>query len=130
MFGGGYSGAGQHRLYQALVRAVDGSVAPATDGRTVSAAPISESVVTAAMDFEMCSRSLAINWSPLVDAAVTASLPTPIASAPVDVIAISHEGLRVLLHREGVSFQRVKTWKTSCDRTRRLRTIVARANAA
>ncbi|WP_030458489.1 IS630 family transposase [Kitasatospora sp. NRRL B-11411] len=28
---------------------------------------------------------------------------------------ISHEGLRVLLHQEGVSFQRVKTWKTSRD---------------
>jgi transposase len=28
---------------------------------------------------------------------------------------ISHEGLRVLLREEGVSFQRVKTWKTSKD---------------
>lgn len=28
---------------------------------------------------------------------------------------ISHEGLRALLHQEGVSFQRVKTWKTSKD---------------
>ncbi|KRA45852.1 transposase [Streptomyces sp. Root63] len=28
---------------------------------------------------------------------------------------ISHEGLRVLLREEGVSFQRVKTWKTSHD---------------
>jgi transposase len=28
---------------------------------------------------------------------------------------ISHEGLRVLLREEGVSFQRVKTWKTSRD---------------
>jgi transposase len=28
---------------------------------------------------------------------------------------ISHEGLRVLLRQEGVSFQRVKTWKTSRD---------------
>jgi len=28
---------------------------------------------------------------------------------------ISHEGLRVLLCQEGVSFQRVKTWKTSRD---------------
>nr|WP_261560342.1 hypothetical protein [Frankia tisae] len=28
---------------------------------------------------------------------------------------ISHEGLRVLLREEGVSFQRVKTWKTSSD---------------
>ena len=28
---------------------------------------------------------------------------------------ISHEGLRVLLRAEGVSFQRVKTWKTSKD---------------
>ena len=28
---------------------------------------------------------------------------------------ISHEGLRVLLREEGVSFQRIKTWKTSKD---------------
>lgn len=28
---------------------------------------------------------------------------------------ISHEGLRILLCEEGVGFQRVKTWKTSCD---------------
>jgi transposase len=28
---------------------------------------------------------------------------------------ISHEGLRVLLHQESVSFQRLKTWKTSRD---------------
>jgi len=28
---------------------------------------------------------------------------------------ISHEGLRVLLHEEGVTFQRLKTWKTSTD---------------
>ena len=28
---------------------------------------------------------------------------------------ISHEGLRVLLHQEGVSFQRLKTWKQSRD---------------
>ena len=28
---------------------------------------------------------------------------------------ISHEGLRVLLREEGVSFQRIKTWKTSTD---------------
>jgi hypothetical protein len=28
---------------------------------------------------------------------------------------ISHEGLRVLLREEGVSFQRLKTWKTSHD---------------
>ena len=28
---------------------------------------------------------------------------------------ISHEGLRVLLRAEGVSFQRVKTWKASKD---------------
>jgi transposase len=28
---------------------------------------------------------------------------------------ISHEGLRVLLHEEGVSFQRLKTWKRSKD---------------
>lgn len=28
---------------------------------------------------------------------------------------ISHEGLRVLLREEGVSFQRIKTWKASSD---------------
>ena len=28
---------------------------------------------------------------------------------------ISHEGLRVLLREEGVSFQRLKTWKASAD---------------
>lgn len=28
---------------------------------------------------------------------------------------ISHEGLRILLREEGVSFQRLKTWKTSSD---------------
>jgi hypothetical protein len=28
---------------------------------------------------------------------------------------ISHEGLRVLLRREGVTFQRLKTWPTSKD---------------
>jgi hypothetical protein len=28
---------------------------------------------------------------------------------------ISHEGLRVLLREEGVTFQRLKTWKTSTD---------------
>ena len=28
---------------------------------------------------------------------------------------ISHEGLRLLLHQEGVSFQRLKTWKASAD---------------
>ena len=28
---------------------------------------------------------------------------------------ISHEGLRVLLREEGVTFQRVKTWKASRD---------------
>jgi transposase len=28
---------------------------------------------------------------------------------------ISHEGLRTLLHDEGVSFQKIKTWKTSTD---------------
>ncbi|RPK70271.1 hypothetical protein EES45_35775 [Streptomyces sp. ADI97-07] len=28
---------------------------------------------------------------------------------------ISHEGLRILLREEGISFQRVKTWKTSKD---------------
>lgn len=35
MFGWGYSGAGPHLLYQALVHSVDGSVAPATDGRFI-----------------------------------------------------------------------------------------------
>jgi hypothetical protein len=35
MFGWGYSGAGPHLLYQALVHAMDGSVAPATDGRFI-----------------------------------------------------------------------------------------------
>lgn len=29
--------------------------------------------------------------------------------------SISHEGLRILLREEGVSFQRLKTWKTSRD---------------
>ena len=28
---------------------------------------------------------------------------------------ISHEGLRVLLREEGVTFQRLKTWKASTD---------------
>ena len=28
---------------------------------------------------------------------------------------ISHEGLRALLREEGVTFQRLKTWKTSTD---------------
>ena len=28
---------------------------------------------------------------------------------------ISHEGLRVLLRQEGVTFQRLKTWKASKD---------------
>ena len=28
---------------------------------------------------------------------------------------ISHEGLRTLLREEGVSFQRIKTWKASKD---------------
>ena len=28
---------------------------------------------------------------------------------------ISHEGLRVLLHEEDVSFQVIKTWKQSTD---------------
>ncbi|GGV63082.1 hypothetical protein GCM10010277_68930 [Streptomyces longisporoflavus] len=31
------------------------------------------------------------------------------------VDGISHEGLRILLRAEGVSFQRLKTWKTSRD---------------
>lgn len=35
VFGWGYSGAGPHLLYQALVHAVDGSAAPATDGRFI-----------------------------------------------------------------------------------------------
>jgi hypothetical protein len=29
---------------------------------------------------------------------------------------ISHEGLRIVLGEEGVSFQRLKTWKASGDR--------------
>lgn len=33
-------------------------------------------------------------------------------TGPVD---ISHEGLRALLREEGVTFQRLKTWKTSND---------------
>lgn len=37
----------------------------------------------------------------------------PVAEGLVD--DISHEGLRILLREEGVSFQRVKTWKTSRD---------------
>ncbi|MDP9864877.1 MULTISPECIES: hypothetical protein [Streptosporangium] len=37
----------------------------------------------------------------------------PAAEGVVD--DINHEGLRILLHEEGVSFQRVKTWKTSRD---------------
>lgn len=36
-----------------------------------------------------------------------------VAEGVVDYI--SHEGLRILLREEGVSFQRVKTWKTSRD---------------
>ena len=35
MFGWGYRGAGPHPLYQALVHAMDGSVAPATYGRFI-----------------------------------------------------------------------------------------------
>jgi len=35
VFGWGYSGAGPHLLYQALVHTMDGSVAPATDGRFI-----------------------------------------------------------------------------------------------
>jgi len=34
---------------------------------------------------------------------------------------ISHEGLRLLLGEEGVSFQAVKTWKTSTDRATKVR---------
>jgi hypothetical protein len=37
VFGWGYSGAGPHLLYQALVHAVDSSAAPATDGRFIDA---------------------------------------------------------------------------------------------
>jgi hypothetical protein len=61
---------------------------------------------------------------------------------------ISHEGLRALLREEGVSFQRLKTFKASTDpdfeakqarvlkvyaiaaHDRRLRTITDKANAA
>lgn len=35
MFGWGYSGAGPHLLYHALVHVMDGSVASATDGRFI-----------------------------------------------------------------------------------------------
>jgi hypothetical protein len=35
VFGWSYSGAGPHLLHQALVHAVDGSVAPTTDGRFI-----------------------------------------------------------------------------------------------
>jgi hypothetical protein len=35
VFGWGYSGAGPHLLYHALVHAVDGSVASATDSRFI-----------------------------------------------------------------------------------------------
>ena len=35
MIGWGHSGAGPHLPYQALVHAVDGSVAPATDNRFI-----------------------------------------------------------------------------------------------
>jgi hypothetical protein len=35
VFGWGYSSAGPHLLYQALVHAMDGSVAPTTDGRFI-----------------------------------------------------------------------------------------------
>jgi transposase len=34
---------------------------------------------------------------------------------------ISHEGLRALLREEGVTFQRLKTWKTSTDPAMRSR---------
>ncbi len=39
---------------------------------------------------------------------------------------ISHEGLRILLREEGVSFQRVKTWKTSRDPRPRRRATYTR----
>src|SRR5213076_3647668 len=42
-----------------------------------------------------------------------------VAEGVVD--GISLEGLRVLLREEGVSFQRLKTWKTSTTRTMRSR---------
>src|SRR5690349_16359373 len=38
----------------------------------------------------------------------------PVAEGVVD--DISHEGLRILLRQEGVTFQRLKTWKASKDR--------------
>jgi transposase len=37
----------------------------------------------------------------------------PVAEGMVD--DISHEGLRILLREEGVTFQRLKTWKASAD---------------
>jgi hypothetical protein len=33
---------------------------------------------------------------------------------------INHEGLRVLLREEGVTFQRLKTWKASTEAVRHL----------
>lgn len=49
-------------------------------------------------------------WSP--------AKPTDFLVAEGVVDDISHEGLRTLLREEGVSFQRVKTWKTSRDPAR------------
>ncbi len=57
---------------------------------------------------------------------------------------ISHEGLRTALREEGVTFQRIKTWKASTGQlirryiiwrnnhayNERLRRVVTRANAA
>ena len=42
---------------------------------------------------------------------------------------ISHEGLRILLREEGVTFQRLKTWKAHAY-DERLRRIVNKANVA
>ncbi|WP_344954061.1 hypothetical protein [Actinomadura miaoliensis] len=41
--------------------------------------------------------------------------PADFLAAEGVVDDISHQGLRVLLREEGVSFQRIKTWKTSRD---------------
>jgi hypothetical protein len=43
--------------------------------------------------------------------------PSPEQVWAVEIVAgdISHEGLRMLLREEGVTFQRIKTWKASKD---------------
>nr|WP_245606194.1 hypothetical protein [Streptomyces himastatinicus] len=47
------------------------------------------------------------------DRQVQACRARPVAEGVAD--DISHEGLRLLLREEGVSFQRIETWKTSRD---------------